>query len=221
MRALLRTLALLLMVPVAALLAYLGVACALMFFPANMMATTEARSIEAWVLSNGVHTDLVLPVRGHGIDWSQLFLPAHFRAAPPDAEYVAIGWGDREFYLHTPRWADLTASRAFGAVMGVNPALLHVTYLKRDELAAFAHRLPLSQRQHQLLVDYVRAALPGGRALPVADAHYGSADAFYEAQGSYDLFDTCNAWTGRGLREAGVVMGWWTPFDFNVLWHVQ
>lgn len=200
---------------------YLGVASALMRWPANADVVHAPASIEAYVLSNGIHTDLVLPVRSATIDWLQLFPLADFKAVPADAAFVAIGWGEREFYLHTPTWADLTAARVFGALRGGNRALLHVTYLQRAQLRHGAYRLPLSPAQYAQLVDYVRAALPSGRATPIAGAHYGDDDAFYEANGSYHLFETCNSWTGRGLRNAGVTVSRWTPFDFNVTWHLQ
>lgn len=140
---------------------------------------------------------------------------------PPDAEFIAIGWGDREFYLNTPTWADLTASRAAGALLGGKRALIHVSYLQRGQLQNGAYKLPLSQTQYAQLVDYVRAALPSGQAIPIAGAHYGDNDAFYEAEGGYNLFETCNTLTGRGLRQAGVTVSRWTPFDFNVVWHLQ
>ncbi|WP_233101708.1 TIGR02117 family protein [Variovorax sp. IB41] len=202
---------------------YVLVACALVLWPAHAKPKlpAEAPALEAWVLSNGVHTDLVFPARSAAIDWHQLFPLADFRAVPPDAEFIAIGWGDREFYLHTPTWADLTASRAFGALAGGNRALMHVTYLQRGQMRRGAYKLPLSQAQYAQLVDYVRAALPSGRATPIAGAHYDNQDAFYEAEGGYNLFETCNTWTGRGLRSAGVTVSRWTPFDFNVTWHLQ
>ena len=199
---------------------YVAVACALMFWPANAKAP-PVPELEAWVLSNGVHTDLVFPIRSAAIDWRQLFPLAHFEAVPPDAEFIAIGWGDREFYLNTPTWADLTASRALGAMLGGNRALLHVTYLRRVQLRRGAYRLPLSEAQYGQLAAYVRASLPSGRAVPIAGAHYGKDDAFYEAEGGYHLFETCNTWTGRALRHAGVTVSRWTPFDFNVTWHLQ
>ncbi|ATA56344.1 TIGR02117 family protein [Variovorax boronicumulans] len=200
---------------------YVAVACALVFLPANAKPPAEPATVEAWVLSNGVHTDLVFPVRSATVDWLQLFPLSDFKAPPPDAEFVAIGWGDREFYLHTPTWGDLTAARAFGALSGGNRSLLHVTYLQRAQLRRGAYKLPLSQAQYAQLVAHVRATLPSGRATPIAGAHYASDDAFYEAQGSYHLFETCNTWTGRGLRQAGVTVSRWTPFDFNVTWHLQ
>ncbi|MDW5443611.1 TIGR02117 family protein [Polaromonas sp. SM01] len=200
---------------------YLAMACALMFWPAHAKPSTAASDVEAWVLSNGVHTDLVFPIHSTSIDWQQLFPPTDFKAVPPDAEFIAIGWGDREFYLNTPTWADLTASRAVGALLGGNRALIHVTYLQRGELRNGAYKLPLSQAQYVQLVDYVRAALPSGQATPISGAHYGHNDAFYEAEGGYNFVETCNTWTGRGLRHAGVTVSRWTPFDFNVVWHLQ
>ena len=216
-----RRAALVLLLPVIGFALYVGVASALMLWPTAASTAREPAAVEAYVMSNGVHTDYVLPVRTAGIDWSQLFLPAQARAAPADAEFIAIGWGDREFYLHTPTWADLTAARALGALRGGNRALLHVTWLRRADLRGSVWRLPLSVPQYAALASYVNAALPGAQAVPIRAAHYGDDDAFYEAVGSYHLFETCNTWTGRGLRHAGVPMGRWTPFDFTVVRHLQ
>ena len=200
---------------------YVGVAAALMLLPANTAAPAEAASVEAYVLSNGVHTDLVFPARSGAIDWTALFDPRDARAVPPDAEFVAIGWGDRAFYLHTPTWADLTLRRAVGALFGANASLLHVTWLTRAQLRQGAYAMPLSPRQYRQLADHVRDSLPGGRATVLPGAGYGPEDAFYEAEGSYHLFETCNTWTGRGLRRAGVPVSRWTPFDFNVVGQLQ
>ncbi|MET3477930.1 TIGR02117 family protein [Variovorax atrisoli] len=201
---------------------YVATACALVLWPANAEAPKNAvAEVQAWVLSNGVHTDYVFPIRSATVDWLQIFPLKDFRAPPPDAEFIAIGWGDREFYLNTPTWADLTASRALAALAGGNRALLHVSYLRRGQLGQGAFALPLTQAQYAHLAAYVRAALPSGRATPIAGAHYDNQDAFYEAEGGYNLFETCNTWTGRGLRQAGVTASRWTPFDFTVTWHLE
>ena len=201
---------------------YLIVACALVFWPANARPAGDAPGdVQAWVLSNGVHTDYVFPIRSATVDWLQVFPLKDFKAPPPDAEFIAIGWGDREFYLNTPTWGDLTAARAFGALSGGNRALMHVSYLRRNQLGRGAYSLPLSQAQYAQLAGYVRAALPSGQATPIAGAHYDSQDAFYEAEGGYNLFETCNTWTGRGLRRSGVTVSRWTPFDFTVTWHLK
>ena len=216
-----RLIAAVLLLPLVLFGAYLGAASALMLWPARGAAPVEPPAVEAYVLSNGIHTDYVFPVRSTTIDWSQLFPLSQARAVPADAEFIAIGWGDREFYLNTPTWADLTAARAFGALRGGNRALLHVTWLRRADLRGSVWRLPLSVPQYVALAAHVHAALPGARAVPIAGAHYDGNDAFYEANGSYHLFETCNTWTGRGLRRADVTVSRGTPFDVNVVWHLQ
>jgi uncharacterized protein (TIGR02117 family) len=217
MRTGLRALSIVLLAPLAAMLAYWSAACLLLLWPVKGQPPAAAAQVQAWVLSNGIHTDLVLPMRGHGVDWSQIFSATHARAAPPDASYIAIGWGDREIYLYTPVWADLTAQRALRAALGRNRALLHVSHLRAADLAhGTAHRLPLSQEQYERLAAHVMASLPQAQARPIPGAHYADNDAFYEATGSANLFRTCNNWTGEGLRAAGVTVSRWTPFDFTV-----
>ncbi|MDB5879512.1 MAG: hypothetical protein JWQ41_2926 [Variovorax sp.] len=213
---------------------YVGVAGALMLWPAhpeqrvvrNAQGVMKPPDVAAYVISNGAHTDLVFPIRSDGVDWSTVFLPTDAVAVPSDADFIAIGWGDREFYLHTPTWADLTVSRALGAISGRNPSLLHVTWLKQSQLDATGdisgvYALPLTSAQYASLAAHVRTKLPGGRALPLPGTGYGKQDAFYEATGSYGPFETCNTWTGRGLRDAGLTMGHWTPFDYNVVRHLD
>lgn len=114
MRSTLKTLLVVLLVLFALAGLYIGVAGALMLWPvhAEQRASRFAQqpAIEAFVLTNGAHTDLVFPIRSAAIDWSDVFPQTDAIAVPSDAEFIAIGWGDREFYLHTPTWADLTVS---------------------------------------------------------------------------------------------------------------
>lgn len=215
-----RCLAGLLLVPLTLAALYASASLAFMLWPANAGRTTAPPAVEAWVFSNGVHTDLVLPIRNAAVDWASVFPPGDARAAPADAQFIAIGWGDREFFLHTPTWADLTARRAFGALLGGNRALLHVQWLHRPLPGKALRPLPLSQADYAALVGHVRDALPQGRATPIPAAGYAQNDAFYEALGGYNAFETCNTWTGRGLRRAGVPVSRWTPFDFNVVAHL-
>ena len=210
---------------------YVGAAGVAMVWPAHaeQRAGRNARApdIEAYVISNGVHTDYVFPIRSRTIDWSTVFPLTDAAAVPPDADFIAIGWGDREFYLHTPTWADLTVSRALGAVAGRNASLLHVTWLRRSQFAAGdaagagVYALPLTSAQYVSLGMHVLSKLPNGWAVPLPGTSYGKQDAFYEATGSYGPFETCNTWTGRGLRNAGLTMGRWTPFDYNVVRHLD
>jgi len=223
LRRALKLLMCLLLVPVGLVAVYFAVAYALVLLPVGSHERTQPVAVNAYVHSNGVHTDFVFPIRAEGVDWSLAFPAGHFPKIPADAAFIAIGWGDREFYLNTPRWQDLTAGRALQALSGSGRSLLHVTYLRQSDLREGSRSLPLSAAQYASLVKYVDAALvrsASGQGVNVPGQHYGADDAFYEARGSYSLFTTCNVWIGRGLRQAGVKVSAWTPLASQVMWHL-
>lgn len=202
---------------------YFAASFVLVLFPTHTARRDEPVAVQALVYSNGVHTDLVFPINAQGADWSQSFPAQHLAEMPHGAAYIAIGWGDREFYLNTPRWRDLTAGRALQALSGSGRTLLHVSYLREADLQNGMHALPLSAKQYASLVNYVERALVRSHAGPgvnVPGQHYGVHDAFYEANGAYNLFTTCNAWVGRGLAQAGVKVSAWTPLASQVVWHL-
>lgn len=201
---------------------YLAASVALMLAPASG-EPSDARGIDVFIISNGVHAELVLPARGGGVDWRVAFPPEHFRRGDPAAPYLAVGWGDREFYLNTPRWEDLVPGLALRALLGGNRSVLHVTLIHDPVSIGGARRVRLSAARYGRLVRYIEATLvrEGVQGLPVPGGAYGARDAFYQAHGSYSVLRTCNTWVGAGLREAGVEMGIWTPFDFNVLRRIE
>lgn len=222
MRRLLKIGALALLLPVALASAYIAAAYLMVLFPQDARPSAGSPRIEAYVLTNGVHTDLVFPIKSAVIDWEQYFLRKDFIAVPASANYIAIGWGDRDFYLNTPEWKDLTIARALGAISGQHATLLHVTYLDKSDLRQYAYRLALDEKNYRALADYVLASsvIIGQQAVPVAGSHYSRQDAFYEARGRYSMFNTCNSWVGSGLQRAGIKVSRWTPFDTLVTWHL-
>jgi hypothetical protein len=48
------------------------------------------------------------------------------------------------------------------------------------------------------------------------DDGYGTDDAFYEAKGAYDLFNTCNTWANGALKACDQKACWWTPTDKGI-----
>ena len=45
---------------------------------------------------------------------------------------------------------------------------------------------------------------------------YTSNDIFYEANGSYSIFKTCNTWSNSILKNSGVKSLLWTPFSSDI-----
>ena len=220
MKKILLILARLAVVIVALPVAYLFVSILLSVIPVNRSAGQPVQGIEIFAYSNGVHVELIVPLENEFWDWSGFFPQTVTRMGNVDTGSIAIGWGDRNFYLHTPTWADLTISNAMSAVFTHSPAVLHVTHLPDPGRLPDVRRMILTSEQYRRLCNYILESLQltaNGATLPIPGASYGAHDAFYEATGNYTLIHTCNSWTGRALKTAGIKVGFWTPFAFNLL----
>lgn len=163
--------------------------------------------ISMYILSNGVHTDLVMPTKSELIDWSQKIKFEHSRTADSTYKYVAMGWGDKGFYLETPTWGDLKTSTAFKAATGLSTTAMHVTYHKDMMISETCKLIKISKEEYAQLIYYIHSSFEqdkeGNYFKIDTDANYGDTDAFYEANGSYSMLTTCNTWANNGLKASG------------------
>lgn len=180
-------------------------------------------AITLYLKTNGVHTDIVVPVKTNYKDWSKDIAFANTRRADSTYTWLGMGWGDKGFYLETPTWADLKVSTAFKAAFALSTTAIHATYYQNMHEGADCRALTVSPRQYQLLVQYIEKALQHtseGRIIPIpTHAVYGDHDAFYEAHGAYSMFHTCNTWTNNALKACEQKAAWWTPFDWGIFYH--
>lgn len=179
--------------------------------------------VTLFIRSNEIHTDFVLPVVHDetGIDWRMLFPHSHFRGQVWRHQCIAIGWGDRGFFVDTPTWADLKIATVLNALFVPSEAVLHVEYLFDAEPGDYMHEFSVNREQYRELTRFIESSIAvigdQGTAKTATEKSYGPDDRFYLATGSYHLFNTCNQWTGRGLARAGVRTGIWTPLKPQVL----
>lgn len=183
--------------------------------PANAAWVQPADGVRIYIEDNGIHTGIVMPVTAAGVDWRGTF-PASDLADPRYAGFghVTVGWGDRAFYVETPTWSDINLAVVARAAIGSRRTVLHVEHGPAPTTGNAVRAIVLTPDQYRRLAAFVRASLgTGGK---VANG-YGQDDAFYEARGTYSAVTTCNEWTGRALRYAGVRVGAWTPFPVTVM----
>jgi uncharacterized protein (TIGR02117 family) len=186
--------------------------------PSNRDWVQAKRGVVVFVETNGIHTGIVVPVSAAGMDCRDLVKAEHLGDPRYAGTHLAFGWGERQFYLNTPTWADLSVSTVARSAIGSDETLVHVAHLPPPIPDARVRTLILSEAEYRRLSAYIRASFrldPEGRSQPVKG--YGPADAFYEGRGHYDALKTCNAWTGNALRHAGVRIGAWTPFSWSVM----
>ena len=186
---------------------------------------TENNDIAIYILTNGVHTDLVLPIRNEYIDWSKIVRFENTTGNDTLAQYIAFGWGDKGFYLETPTWADLKFSTAFKAAFALSTSAIHATFYKQMHEDKTCVKINISKEQYLRLIAFIQKRFDtdanGEFIHIVTNANYGKNDAFYEAKGRYNLFYTCNTWANNGLKSCGQKACLWTAFDTGIFYQYK
>lgn len=173
------------------------------------------RGVEIMVGTNGIHTELVMPLITPEKDWRPDFPASDLAQAERDYTHVAVSWGEREVFLNTPTWWDLKPMTVLRIAGVGGDGLLHVSHYVRPAPSDDNRPLTLSRAQYRRLVAAIERSLPQGKR--VRYDGYGPDDVFYEGPGRYTITNTCNQWTSDKLAEAGVRTGWWTPFAGGVM----
>ena len=185
---------------------------------------TQKEEIEIFIKTNGVHTDIVVPIKNEIKDWSKEIKFNQTKSKDSLMNYIAIGWGDKGFYLNTPQWSDLKASTAIKAVTGLSTSAMHITFCKSVSESESCKRILVSKENYQKLVVFINDSFQrdSNKSLQcISGRGYAKNDAFYEAKGSYSLFRTCNTWANEALKSSNQKAAFWTPYDGGVFCHYQ
>ena len=208
-----------------ALVCLIGIYLLAAYVLSRMSVDRESQTqndVTIYILTNGVHTDLVVPVKNEQMDWSREVKFANTVGKDSTFEYVGFGWGDKGFYLETPTWADLKVSTAFKAAFALSTSAIHATFHKDMIEGADCVKINISKEQYSRLIKYIQESFiadTAGHLMHIqTNANYSKEDAFYEAKGSYHLFHTCNTWANNGLKSCGQKASLWTPFDTGIFY---
>jgi len=204
---------------VAFIAVYAGAALTIPRIPVPKANPNAPADVTVYLHTNGVHTDIVLPVVSPEFDWRPLLPYANIPSQDGSLPYVGFGWGDKGFYLDTPTWADLKLSTAFVAAFWLGSAAMHTTYFRTMTPGDQTIELRLSRAEYARLVDYIRTSFrqdAAGRFEHIEGHSYSENDAFYEAPRVYSFLYTCNTWTNNALKASGQRACLWTPTDSGI-----
>jgi uncharacterized protein (TIGR02117 family) len=174
---------------------------------------------QVYLHDNGIHLSIIIPRKQHLNDLETVFPAAHLPGDQKPAEYLMFGWGDRDFYLNTPTWADLRPGHAVNAFIGSGKSLLHVDHL--NTLPTGARKLAVAHEAYQTILSEIVLTVNANTSTPTPAPikGYGGSDVFYPARGyRYSALYTCNNWVSEILAKARIRTGYWTPLPFGVMW---
>lgn len=164
-----------------------------------------------YLVNNGWHQELALPQVRCGVEGGP-------KGSPQGRGYFLVGWGDREFFLNTPYLEMLTLQKTFRALFLPSSSVVKISTLQgRPRTGPTVREIPVTGemlcRIYRFMVEERISDVP----LPAEMSHpaYGEAR-FFPAKSRYSLLYTCNNWSGRALRKAGIPTGIWTPWTAGV-----
>lgn len=157
------------------------------------------RSHPLFVVSHGWHTGLILAAS----DLNQSIPELKDRFG--DAPYYEIGWGDKGFY----QAQEITTQLTLQAMFWSQGAIMHIVavpdspgrYFGQSEVVSTC----LTNAQISSLATFISNSFahdPQGHIVRLKKGIYGNSQ-FYDGEGRYDLLNTCNKWTAKGLQSAG------------------
>lgn len=203
---------------------YIGVGYLLAKIPVNKDNLGTSHGIDIYILTNGVHTDLVLPIKSIHIDWSKEVKFENIPSKDTLMNYLAFGWGDKGFYLETPSWSELKFSVGFKAMFYLSTSAMHTTFYKEMKVGNTCKKITINDADYLNLVNYIKSSFQtnsAGEFINIKNHSYGPNDSFYEANGVYNLFHTCNSWANDGLKVCGLRACLWTPFDKGIFYQYR
>lgn len=158
------------------------------------------RSNKVYVASHGWHAGLVVPA-----DQINRVVP-ELKMRFGNVAYYEIGWGDKGFY----QAGEITTGLTLQAMFWSEGAIIHVVAVPYSPAEYFSHSevidTCLTDQETESLRSYVARSFardPAGRVIQLANGIYGDSQ-FYDGEGRYYLLNTCNKWTAKGLKSAGL-----------------
>lgn len=160
----------------------------------------EQRIHKVYIANHGWHTGFVVPAAD-----IYLRLPK-LKERFGSAAYLEFGWGDKDFYQ-----ADqVTSGLALRAVFWPTDSVVRVVsrplnvedYFSYTEFA----KLCLTKGEYSAVIAFLVNSFfrnEQGDLIMLKSEKFGNAQ-FYEGEGTYYMLNTCNTWTAKGLKSAGM-----------------
>jgi uncharacterized protein (TIGR02117 family) len=186
--------------------------------PVNKDFEQSKNGVVIYVISNGVHTEIGIPVKKISSD-------NFFRNLPiKNYQYVSFGQGQNEFYLTTPEWKDLKISLTLKTIIIPSATIMHLTFYPfKPEIGKNVKMVKISEVEFSMLVIYINRSFQKDRKnQPIPAVYQGKKyEGYYESEDSYHIFHTCNNWTNIALKQSGIRNPVWSPFDKAILYHLD
>ncbi|WP_299215811.1 DUF2459 domain-containing protein [uncultured Aquimarina sp.] len=191
---------------------YFIVALLCSYIPVTPKTSSVEQNKSIYLATNGIHLEIIIPKTEidslllNGLRYSE------------QTQFLSFGWGDKTYYTKAAKSMDFTNVNRFQAALLNSPSLMHVT--RHNNAQGHWMEIKMTTTQLIQIQTYIKESFfhdTDRHKTMVPETSYGSMDNFYEANGSYNCFNTCNTWVNTGFKKSDLKACLWTPFDFGLL----
>ena len=176
-------------------------ACSALPYVTQPVATETAElNDEIYVVSHSWHTGIVIPAK---LIQSRIGeLATRFN----NVRYLEFGWGDKGFYQAD----EITSELTLQAMFWPTESIMHVVAVPDNPKAHFPNsqveKICLNTSEYSALIKFIENSFyknDQGEVVAALPGLYGDSQ-FYRSVGDYYLMNTCNKWTAKALKSAGL-----------------
>ncbi len=155
---------------------------------------------EIYIVNHGWHTGFVIPAKK-----IQKILP-QLKNRFAASSHLEFGWGDRGFY----QAEDITTGLVLLALLWPTESVMHTVSVAANVNNFFSTsevlKLCINNKQYSSLIQFITNSFARNNnkgIIQLGKGIYGDSQ-FYQAEGQYTAFNTCNKWTANGLKSMGM-----------------
>lgn len=157
-------------------------------------------SAKIYVVSHGWHTGLVVPAED-----IYRYVP-ELRERFGNTLQIEFGWGDKGFY----QAKEITSGLTMRAIFWPTESVMHTVSVPEDVHEYFPYsiveKICLNEQELSRLMMFISVSFDrddNHKIIKLKNGLYGNSQ-FYKGIGNYYLMNTCNKWTAKGIRSAGI-----------------
>lgn len=155
---------------------------------------------EVYIVNHGWHTGFVIPAVAIHEKIPQL--KERFGNTP----YIEIGWGDMGFY----QAKEITSGLTLRATFWPTESVIHSVAVPKKANEYYPNneveKICMSDEELSSFMSFIANSFykdNSGNVVILKNGLYGDSQ-FYQGVGDYHLMNTCNKWTAKGLKSAGM-----------------
>lgn len=198
-------------------------------------AKDKTETVEIYITSNGLHTDVVIPIKSKS-ETSFFNILAKdsvlnfYLGKTSSYKWLSIGWGNKGFYNESYSGNFPSFPTCLNAALLPSETLMHLDFYRNKLIEdKNCKKIKLKKQEYQQLVQHIMASFRTVnedldnqiKFVRLPQKGYSSSDYFFEANNSYHLFYTCNSWTNEALQKANQKTARFAPFAQTIMYQLD